>query len=108
MFCSIESLQIMKNISDFGNLKNIILFEDMIQESDAQDFLVNDIKLQTFSNIISEGERNLKEYANIEPDHVFAFTYTSGTLGTPKGSMLTHKNILSNISALQDFYKIKV
>jgi long-chain acyl-CoA synthetase len=40
--------------------------------------------------------------ASIGPDDLCTIVYTSGTTGNPKGAMLTHGNILSNIAASQE------
>lgn len=34
-------------------------------------------------------------YAKLSGEHIFTFSYTSGTTGTPKGVLLSHKNIMS-------------
>lgn len=39
---------------------------------------------------------------NIDPDDVACLLYTSGTTGTPKSVPLSHRNILSNVTALVD------
>ncbi|MEX1362012.1 MAG: long-chain fatty acid--CoA ligase [Nannocystaceae bacterium] len=39
-----------------------------------------------------------------EPDEVAGLIYTSGTTGKPKGVVLSHRNIISNVNAVQDIF----
>jgi long-chain acyl-CoA synthetase len=40
------------------------------------------------------------------PDDLFTLCYTSGTTGEPKGAMLTHRNILSNVTTAIRLFSI--
>lgn len=51
-------------------------------------------------------EHPVEPQGDIDPESICGFIYTSGTTGKPKGVLLSHDNIVSNINAMHQIFPL--
>ena len=62
------------------------------------------VRLFTFDDVQRAGQTRRMQHTPPTPKDIMTFCYTSGTTGEPKGALITHENLLSNLAALTAAY----
>jgi long-chain acyl-CoA synthetase len=58
----------------------------------------------SFKGVAELGKKSPSPSVKPKPQDICGFIYTSGTTGNPKGVLLTHRNITSNINAVHQIF----
>lgn len=59
-----------------------------------------------YRDLIEDTELVMSPSVRPEPDDIACLIYTSGTTGKPKGVMLSHRNVCSNISSVREQFPL--
>jgi long-chain acyl-CoA synthetase len=91
----------MDSIREQTSLEHVVVMDDAPE-------LANAVHMWSFLRDASHASDPVLDAiaTAIEPDDLATLIYTSGTTGTPKGVMLTHGNIASNVSVSLDMFEV--
>jgi len=64
-------------------------------------------KVLGFKALMNLHQSDDYEKVFLDPDEVCSIIYTSGTTGKPKGVLLTHRNFLSNVEAVNEMIPVR-
>jgi len=99
--CATKQITIMMNTSaNCPSLKYIISM-DPITPQLVEEAKKKGITLLYMKDVEKVGEQNPQEFVPAFNSTIYTIMYTSGTTGDPKGVLLSHGNVLSEISGLR-------
>lgn len=103
---SLQLSKLLKIESDVKTLERIIIINEKTDQGHG--------KMLTFSQVFARGEEYEKSHpaffrevlGRAKPEDLLTIIYTSGTTGNPKGVMLTHQNLSSNMKAAAEIFPL--
>jgi long-chain acyl-CoA synthetase len=103
LYCFVSDQELLEKVNvvkDRTQLKGVFTFDEVNTETNWSSFLELG-KPEDNQSLVEERKKAIK------PDDLATIIYTSGTTGTPKGVMLSHRNIVENTLVSADALDLK-
>ncbi|MHC4213388.1 MAG: AMP-binding protein, partial [Planctomycetota bacterium] len=97
----ISSRKFIEKLDNLADTGNLVFLEDIVETIDKK------AKLKAYLKARFMPRRFLARTRNFSADDPVTIIYTSGSSGKPKGVMLSHNNIASNIEAARMVFRIQ-
>jgi len=102
-------------VSDSGLYTRLKPIADEIPSIEAIYSFNNIDKVPNWSDVVNLGiekkvslkQEFIARKESIQPNDIASIIYTSGTTGSPKGVLLSHQNIMSNVEGVYDLFPIE-
>jgi long-chain acyl-CoA synthetase len=79
------------------NVRSVIVIQSNLLEKVTQALEPLGISVYTLESVIARGRNQPVELPKVQPNDVYYVCYSSGTTGTPKGVLVSHAGMTSNI-----------
>lgn len=98
--------KVKKIFSEVKTLEKVIVLSDKNVEFDERILSYNSVRESGNQFLKKNPDYFKKNKIQVSPDDMLTIIYTSGTTGNPKGVILTHSNLVSNITTSASFMPI--
>ena len=96
----LNKILLLARASRLAKLKNLIIIDYQQESNEIKELKQLGLSIYSYEEILSKGKDSVIHLSPAQPDTICIVCYTSGATGAPKGAMIPHKALLSEVEIL--------